>query len=129
MKKIFLNSSRVAFISAALVMPALYFILSAFLHYGFGVSGPWRLIEPIFNQPGNKDLGLNINLLIVFGPIAACIISLFQVMHIDFQKQKEEVNIKASFLLKSYHWIIISAALACTGSMLLYFLGENCNCH
>jgi hypothetical protein len=129
MKKAFLNPHLAGIIAASLVIPSLYFIISAFLNYGLGVSGPWSLIEPIFERPENKSLGLNINLLIIFGPIAACIISLFQVMQLDWRKEKEHVNINAAFLVRSYHWIIIAASLFCTASLLLYFLGENCNCH
>jgi hypothetical protein len=129
MKKAFLSEQLAGLIAAALVIPSLYFVISAFLNYGLGISGPWSVIEPIFNQPQNKSLGLNINLLIVFGPIAACLISLFQVLQLDWKLEKERLHIKASLFLKSYHWIIIGASLFCICSMLLYFLGENCNCH
>lgn len=129
MKKATLKHSITASITLLLLLPACYFITSAILHYVFGISQGWQLIQPVFLHPENKSLGININLLIVFGPIASCIISLFQIMHLEISKEDEMLHIKTSFVTKSYYWVIIAVSLLVTGCILLYFLSENCNCH
>jgi hypothetical protein len=129
MKNAFAKQAFTRAIATLLVVPSLYFVLSAFLNYGLGFPGLWDVIAPIFEQPANKHLGLNVNLLIVFGPIAACLIALFQVMRLDIKKENHHLQVHVSFNLKNYYWIITGAALLCTAGMFLYFLGENCNCH
>jgi hypothetical protein len=128
MKKLFLQHNINGVIATLLVTPSLYFIGSAVLNE-CGISGPWSLIEPIFEEPGNKDLGLNINMLIVFGPIASLIISLFQVIRIEIKRTDDHLRAIAFITTKSYHWFIIIAAFLCMGCMFLYFIAENCNCH
>jgi hypothetical protein len=93
------------------------------------VPGPWKLIEPVFEDPANKDLGLNINLLIVFGPVAACIIALFYLVNCEVRREKEFIHVAFTFFRRSYYWFIVISALLCIGALVLYFLGENCNCH
>jgi hypothetical protein len=115
--------------AAMLVVPTIYFLSSAFLYYNLGVAGPWKLIEPIFESPANKDLGLNINLLIVFGPLAACIIALFHLVNFEVSREERFIHLKLSFFRRSYYWVIVISALLCIGALVLYFLGENCNCH
>ncbi len=129
MKRIYLQQNIAAIIATLLVLPSLYFLSSALLYHGLGVYGPWSLIEPLFEQPGNKDLGLNINLLIVFGPFASLVIALFQVIKLELKRTEDSLRIIAFVTPKSFYWFIIAAALLCMGSMFIYFIGENCNCH
>jgi hypothetical protein len=69
MKKQIVSQPIALIAGAFLVIPTLYFIFSALLNYGLNIPGPWSLIGPIFEKPGNKQLGLNINMLILLGPV------------------------------------------------------------
>ncbi len=111
-----------------LVIPSLYFILSALLNYEFGIPGLWSSIESIFEKPENKHLGLNINLLILFGPLVAILINLTQVMNVAFKKDVSSFNFEVEIKRYSYNWIVIVAGLFCLAAIFLYLLGENCNC-
>lgn len=129
MKRILLQQHVAGMIAATLVIPSVYFLSAAFMNEVLGFNRPWSVIEPIFEQPENKNLGLNINLLILFGPIASFIISILQVIKIEIVKEKDRFRINGIITYKSYHWLIIAACLACAGSLFLYFIAENCNCH
>jgi len=111
-----------------LVIPSLYFILSALLNYEFGIPGLWSSIASVFEKPGNKQLGLNVNLLILFGPIGAILINLEQVMNIAFKKDASSFNFNIEVRRYSWNWIVIAAGLFCLAAIFLYLLGENCKC-
>ncbi len=111
-----------------LVIPSLYFILSALLNYEFGIPGLWSSIESIFEKPGNKQLGLNVNLLILFGPLGAILINLEQVINIAFKKDASSFHFDIEVRSNSSNWIVIAAGLFCLAAIFLYLLEENCKC-
>jgi hypothetical protein len=81
MKKVLLNRPFALSAGFMLVFPALYFIVSAWLNYGLSFSPLWKIIEPIFENPETNSW-LNINLLILFGPLLAIFINLPLVMQL-----------------------------------------------
>ncbi len=128
MKKVLINHPFALSAGFVLVFPALYFIVSAWLNYGLGFSPFWKVIEPIFEKPGNKQFGFNINLLIVFGPLLAILINLPQVMQLHLVAEPEELKVHFAFKKYSWSWIIIAAGTFCLAALFLYLFVENCNC-
>jgi len=126
MKKVLINRPIALSAGFVLVFPALYFIVSAWLNYGLGFSPFWKVIEPVFENPKNKQLGFN--LIILFGPLLAVLVNLPQVMQLHFTSKMEEVNIYFSFKKYSWSWIIIAATAFCFAALFFYLLIENCNC-
>lgn len=128
MKKVLINRPFVLLAGFALVFPALYFIVSAWLNYGLGFSPFWKVIEPIFEKPENKQFGFNINLLILMGPLLAILINLPQVMQLHLSTEPEELNVHLAFKKYSWSWMIIGASSFCLAALFFYLIAENCNC-
>lgn len=128
MKKLLVNRPFALSTGFLLVFPALYFIVSAWLNYGLGFSMLWKVIEPVFEKPGNKQFGFNINLPILIGPLLAILVNLPQVMQLHSVAEPEELNVHLA--LKKYSWscIIISVAAFCLAALFFYLIAENCNC-
>lgn len=128
MKKLFINRQVALSTGFFLVFPSLYFIVSAWFNYGLGFSPFWKVIEPIFEKPGNRQFGFNINMLILLGPLLAILVNLPQVMQVHLLSKQQEVNVHFAFKKYSWSWIIISAGVFCLAALFLYMLMENCNC-
>ena len=73
------------FIALLLTIPTAYFIVASLLKYNFGIDGPYDVVYPLLQQMGiNNSLGWNINLLILFGPVLALLVSLLQLLHMEW---------------------------------------------
>jgi drug/metabolite transporter (DMT)-like permease len=129
MKANVINTNRVFWIGTLLTLPTAYFIFISILKYGFGISGLFNSSQPLLENLGIKESpGLNINLLILFGPAIALLLNLFAVLKIDWQNENEFLSIKIS--IKKHWWnmvlVIFSGILLAT--LFIYALGENCRC-
>ena len=117
-------------VALILIFPALYVILISILKYGLGFNGPFDASAPVLEKWGIKDpVGWNINLLILLGPVAAVLISAFQVLHIQIKISKEQFDFHFSVARK---WMPITIGLiSCLviATLFMYMAGENCNCH
>ena len=121
-----LNHRFALIAGALLVFPALYFFTAAILNYEMGIATLWKPIDAIFENPANKRLGWNINLLILFGPILAFLLNFFSIVKIKWQNEKDQVHISFSI---SKHWVNILIAVVSVLVMALlfaYLVGENC---
>jgi len=123
---------RINWLSATallLALPTAYFILISVLKYMFGVDGPFDSMQPTLEQLGIKEsLGLNINLLILFGPVIALIIAAAQVLKIQFQFTKDQFDFHIQV---KKHWFALFVAVFSAGLLAIlfwYVAGENCNC-
>ena len=54
MKKLIVSRPIALIAGALLVIPSMYFMLSALLNYEFGIPGLWDMIKSIFEKPENK---------------------------------------------------------------------------
>ena len=117
------------FVALLLSLPTAYFILISVLKYGLGIDGPFDSITPALESWGIKEsLGWNINLLILFGPVLACLITAFQVLRINWHFSKEQLEFRFTILRK---WFPLSVAIGSAGLLMIlfvYVLGENCQC-
>lgn len=125
MKKLIINQPFSLAAGTLMVLPTLYFIISGFLNYSLGFPVLWSVIQPIFENPGNKNLGWNINLLLLFGPLIAILLNLPQVVRIMLSDPLH-VDLHLQFKKHGWSWLIILAGAFCLGCLFVYLLGENC---
>ena len=96
------KQNRLTAAALLLSLPTAYFIAISVLKYELGVDGPFDSIAPWLERMGIKEtLGLNINLLILLGPVVACLLSIFQVLKINWQFTKEQFQF---YLTIRKHW-------------------------
>ena len=80
------KQNGIAIISLVLALPTACFIAMAVLKYELGVNGPFDAIAPLLESWGIRDsLGWNINLLILFGPLLAFFLKIFQLLGVRMQ--------------------------------------------
>ena len=112
-----------------LALPTGYFILAAMLKYELKIEGPFNTIQPSLESWGIKDsLGWNINLLILFGPVLAFLLTIFQVLKIEFHFTKEEFNLQFSLQKIWFPLLVVGFSAGLIAILFFYVLGENCNC-
>ena len=112
-----------------LVLPTAYFILVSILKYGLGIPGPFDTIQPIAEEWGIKDQpGLNITSLILFGPMVAFLLTVFQFLQIEWRLSKEEFLLHFTFQKRWFPILIAAASVGLLAILFFYMLGENCNC-
>jgi drug/metabolite transporter (DMT)-like permease len=129
MKTKTINLNSVFWIGTLLLFPTAYFIFISILKYGFEIPDLFDSSQSLLQNLGIKERpGLNINLLIVFGPAIALLLNLFVVLKFDWQKESECLSIK--FSIKKHWWnilvVIFSGILLAT--LFIYAFGENCRC-
>ncbi len=117
-------------IAAALLLslPTAYFILINVLNE-FGSYGLYQATQPTLDSMGIKDgLGWNINLLILFGPVLAFLLTIFQVLKIELRITKEEFLLNLSVQKRWLPLLVTAFSAGVLIILFLYALGENCNC-
>jgi hypothetical protein len=117
----------VAIISLMLALPTAYFICISLLKFELGVDAPFDSTAPFLEKMGIKEtIGWNINLLIVFGPFIAFLLTIFQVLTIRFQFTQNHFLFQ--FLIKKTWLPILVAAFSISllAFLFVYLVGENC---
>jgi hypothetical protein len=129
MKSNYLKSSWLSAFGLLLALPAAIFIIFSILKYGIGISAPYDSVAPFLeNWGGNEPPGWNINLLIVAGPVLAIVITFLQVLKIEWDSSKEDVQLHFSIRKKWFPiWVAFSSA-ALLLVLFFYLFTENCNC-
>ncbi len=113
-------------VSLMLVMPAAWVIIISLLKYGLGVEGPFNASEPFLERMGiHEHIGRNVNLLILLGPLAAMLISVFQVMTIEWMISPEQVDFRITIRKKWYSLVIGTFSLFVLLALFVYLVGEN----
>lgn len=115
-------------VALLLVLPTVYFITISVLKFVFGVHEPFDAMAPVLEQWGIKEFpGWNINLLILFGPVAALGIGLLQVLHINWQIAKEQLEFRITVERKKFPIAIVIISGLVLATLFVYLLGENWN--
>jgi len=126
MNKKALHSNWLAAGALLLALPTAYFITISLLKYVFNVDGPFDNAAPFFERMGiQESIGWNINLLILFGPLIAFLVTIFQVLTINWQFSKEQFEFH--FIIRK-KWFPLLVALLSGGLLLtlfVYLIGEN----
>jgi len=112
-------------IALVLVLPSAWFIGINLLNEA-GSSFLYNASQPFLERMGiNENLGWNINLLIVSGPLIAFLLTIFQVLKITGQFSKEQFEFHFSIRKK---WFPLLLAVLSGGLLLIliiYLAGEN----
>ena len=128
MKTITFKSNVQTIIAALLAFPTVYFIIANLLNE-VGIPGPYNLIGSFIERTGGKEsIGWNINLLILCGPIAAILLTVFQFVKIEFYSSKEEFLLHFSVQKRWFPIVVTVMSVAVLASIFFYTIGENCNC-
>ncbi len=112
-----------------LALPTACFIGINILKEVFGINGPYDAIDPWLQTMGiRQSLGWNINLLILLGPIAACLLTIFQVLKINWQFTKEQFEFHFAVRKRWFPLLIAAFSVSLLAVLFLYLVTENCNC-
>lgn len=111
-----------------LVLPTAYFILIGILS-AFGINGPLEAIKPFAERLGIKDPpGLNITSVILFGPMVAFLLTIFQFLKIEWHFSREEFLLNLSFQKRWFPIMVAAASVGVLAMLSLYMFVENCRC-
>src|SRR5436190_22105794 len=128
MKTMTFKSNALTIMAALLTFPTAYFIIANLLKE-IGIPGPYNLIGSVVENAGGREpLDWNINLLILCGPIAAVLLTIFQFVKIEFHSSREEFLLHFSVQKKWFPIIVTVVSIAVLASIFFYMIGENCNC-
>lgn len=111
-----------------LVIPSFYLIVSASLNDVFEVPGLFKIIKPIFENTEYKSRGLNLDMLILLGPLPAIIINLPQVIHLHFSKGHDQLYIYFTLLRYRYSCIVVAIATIYLAVLFFYLLHKKFYC-
>ena len=124
------KSNLVTVAGLVLAFPAAYFILISVLKYNFGIDGPFDSLQPALERIGIKDaIGWNINLLILFGPVLALLLSVFQVLRIKGEFTKQEFHFHVTIHKKWFPILLAAFSMSILAILFVYGFVENCNCN
>lgn len=116
-------------LSLALVLPTVFLIIISIFKYELGLPGPFDAVGPWLEQMGIREtFGWNINLLLLFGPVIAAGISLWQVLYIEVNSSKEQFRFNVTVQKKLLPIFILFLAGLVLTFLFIYMAGENCKC-
>lgn len=128
MKTITFKSNWLTATGLLLVLPTAYFILIGVLSE-LGINGPLEAIQPLAEKWGIKDPpGLNITSVILFGPMVAFLLTIFQFLKIEWHFSKEEFLLHLSFQKRWFPLLVAGASVGVLAMLFFYMIGENCRC-
>lgn len=108
-----------------LSLPTAYFILVNVLNE-LGMNGPYDAVQPFLERTGiSNGLGLNINLLIVFGPMLALLLTIFQVLKIEWRFTRDEFHLSFAVQKRWFPLLVVAFSISLTAILIFYFLVEN----
>ena len=111
-----------------LVLPTAYFILIGILS-AFGINGPLEAIKPFAERLGIKDPpGFNITSVILFGPMVAFLLTIFQFLKIEWHFSREEFLLNLSFQKRWFPMLVAGASVGVLTMLAFYMFVENCRC-
>ena len=113
------------FAGLVLVLPSACFFCINMLNEA-GVDGPYNASQPVLESLGIREqFGWNINLLVLFGPILALVISLFQVLGIEWHFTKEQFDLRITIQRKWFPLMIAFISGLVLATLFIYLWGEN----
>ena len=123
------KQNGITVISLLLALPTAYFFAVALLKYELSVDGPFDAIAPLLERWGIKEaLGWNINLLILFGPLLAFFLAIFQLLGIRLQFTQNHFLFQITVRKKWLPLLVAGFSISLLAILFIYLLGENCNC-
>jgi hypothetical protein len=128
------NNARYALVnlvSVLLLFPAFYIVTISVLKYFLGISEPFDSSAPFIERMGIKDPPRfwNISLALLVGPPLAFILSVFQLLHLEWKSTWERLDLNVVIFFKRFPLIVAATSVLVMALIFLYMLLENCNCH
>ena len=97
MKTTSFRYNRLTAFALLLILPTAYFICISVLKYVLDIDGPFDSSAFFLERMGIKESpGWNINLLILPGPVFALIISVLQLLDVDWQFAKKQIQFRVT---------------------------------
>ena len=129
MKQTISKSNLVTTLGLILAIPTAYFIFISVLKYQFGINDPFDILQPSLERMGIKNaIGWNINLLILFGPVLAFLLTVFQVLRIKWEFTQREFQFQFTIHKKWFPILVAAFSLGILAVLFAYGFAENCNC-
>jgi len=123
------KQNGITLISLLLALPTAYFFVIAVLKYELSVDGPFDAIAPLLERWGLKEtLGWNINLLILFGPLLAFFLTIFQLLGIRMQFTQNHFLFQITVRKRWLPLLVAGFSISLLAILFIYLFGENCNC-
>lgn len=108
-----------------LALPTAWFIFINILNE-VGISGLYNASQPVLENLGIKEsIGWNINLLILFGPVLAFLLTLFQILKIEWKFTEEEFLLNFTVHKRWFPLLVTAFSVGLIAILTLYFLVEN----
>ena len=128
MRTITFKNNWLTAVGLLLVLPTTYFILIGILS-AFGINGPLEAIKPFAERLGIKDPpGFNITSVILFGPMVAFLLTIFQFLKIEWHFSREEFLLNLTFQKRWFPIMVAVASVGVLAMLTLYMFVENCRC-
>jgi len=127
MKTTTFKNNGITTFALLLALPAAYFIIANLLNE-IGIPGPYSVIAPIMEGAGGKE-PIGWNLLILFGPVAAVLLTVFQFVRIEWHFTQEEFLLHFSVQKRWFPIVVTAASIGLLAFLFFYMMVENCNCH
>ena len=123
------KQNGIAIISLLMALPAACFIAIAVLKYELGVEGPFDAIDPLLQNWGIKEsLGWNINVLILFGPLLAFLLTIFQLLSLRMQFTQNHFLFQIIIRKRWLPLLVAGFSISLLAILFAYLFGENCIC-
>ena len=123
------KQNGIAIISLLLALPTAYFIVISVLKYELGVDGPFDSIAPLLESWGIKEsLGWNINLLVLFGPLLAFFLTIFQLLGVRMQFTQNHFLFQITVRKRWLPLLVAGFSISLLAVLFTYLFGENCIC-
>lgn len=119
-----------AFIAGALLMlPAACFFIILILNFQLGYPYLYDAANPFLQSTSiSEPPGLNVNLLILFGPVLTLLINVLAVLDLWLDHGKDRITFKSSAGKKWWNLLIISLSGLTLIVLAVYLFAERCNC-
>ena len=124
--KQYAKQNGITLLSLLLALPTAYFICISILKYEIGIDAPFDSIAPFLERMGIKETpGWNVNLLILFGPVIAFLLTTFQVLKIDWLFTKEQFDFHFAIRKKWFPLLVAGISGGLLSIVAIYLIGEN----
>jgi hypothetical protein len=125
MKTISSRRNWLNFAALLLVLPSIWFFCINIMNEA-GINGPYNASQPALESLGIREqFGWNINLLIVFGPVIALLLSALQVLHIEWSFSREQFQFTITIRRKWFPLFIAFLSILQLTALFIYLAGEN----
>ncbi len=120
------KQSWITWAALLLSFPTGYFIGINILKQVFGVDSLYDSALPLLESMGIREsLGWNINLIILAGPMVACLLTAVQVVKIKWEFTQDRIEFHFTVRKRWFPLLVAAFSLGLLAILFVYLLGEN----